>query len=148
MIQGLKQLKLETHVDKRGSINEIFKSFIIKSVTHTLSLPETLRGIHVQGWDKVIYVAKGTVYAQFLDDRKDSKSYKETESFLIPPGQAYFVPSGVGNSYCVIGEEPVHYFYFNTENYNRKKMYILSYKKLKWPYKPIVSEQDERGKNA
>ncbi len=144
MIQGLKRLKTEEFKDGRGIITEIFKSFPVKSVTHTVSLPQTLRGIHVQGWDKIIYVATGLVYAGFYDDRKKSKTYQEIEQIVIEPGQAYFIPKGVGNSFLVVGTQAVNYFYFNKENYDSKKMYGISYKKMTWPLgKKIMSKKDK-----
>ena len=142
MIKGVKEIKGFTFADNRGTISE-YNGFKVKSITHTVSLPNTLRGIHVQGWDKVVYVARGSVYTILYDDRKDSPTYKESEEFLMTG--AYFIPKGVGNSYCVLQDEPVHYFYFNAEDYDKKKTYTISYKKFKWPIKnPIVSKQDEK----
>lgn len=142
MIKGLYKLETFKFSDKRGTIQEVFKNFNIKSVTHTHSFHKSLRGVHVQGWDKIVYLASGGVRAIFYDDRKDSETYGEKEVVVMFPGDAYFIPKGVGNSYLCLSD--VDYFYFNTEDYDEKKTYTISYKKFDWPIeKPIVSKKDE-----
>lgn len=143
MIQGLKKLKTFNFSDERGTIREIFKNFPIVSVTHTHNYQKAFRGIHVQDWDKVVYLATGGVYAIFYDDRKDSDTYKISVKVTMFPGDAYLIPKGVGNSYMVMSDT-ADYFYFNTEEYDEKRTYTISYKNFPWPSKDlIISKKDE-----
>lgn len=138
MIKGLQRLTGNTFEDNRGIIHEIFKNFLINSVTHTSSKPNTLRGVHVQEWNKIIYVARGRVLAGFYDPRT-----KEKMLVAVGAGEAWYVPKGIGNSYLVTGKENAEYFYFNTENYDESKTHTISYKIFDWPGKPIVSKKDK-----
>ncbi len=143
MINGVKKIKGFSFKDKRGTINEL-NGFKVKSITHTNSLPNSLRGLHMQGWDKVVYVASGEVYTILLDTRKRSKTYKKTMKFVMKAGQGLFIPKGVANSYYVMGNEPVNYLYFNSQEYDVKKTKGLNYKLFVYPgNNPIVSEKDE-----
>jgi dTDP-4-dehydrorhamnose 3,5-epimerase-like enzyme len=143
MINGVKEMKGFTFEDQRGKIQEL-NGFPVASITHTLSYPKTLRGLHVQLWDKVIYIASGKVYAIFLDTRKDSPTYGETEEHTLAAGKAYFIPKGVANSYCVLGDELVNYLYFHSEQYDESKTFGINYKQFNYPINnPIVSEKDK-----
>lgn len=145
-IKGVRKIDTFTFSDERGTIREIFKNFPIVSVTHTHSFENVLRGIHVQDWDKVIYLATGGVHAVFYDDRKDSQTYGKHMEVTMFPGDAYFIPRGVGNSYFVI-DKTADYFYFNTEEYDEDRTYTISYKKVNWPItNPVVSKKDENAK--
>ncbi len=141
-IKGVKEINGFYFEDKRGKIHELI-GFPVVSITHTISVPRSLRGLHVQLWDKVIYVASGSIYTILVDARKNSPTYKVKEEFLMDSQKAYFIPKGVANSYCVIGNKPVNYFYFNSEKYNEKKTFGINYNLFSYPVKnPIVSEKD------
>lgn len=145
MIKGLRALK-PTWIfdDERGDITELFNNANVKSVTHTRSKHRVLRGIHIQGWDRIVYPASGHVYSLFVDARKDSPTYGQSVSYTdVAGGRAYFVPKGVGNSYCVVGHEHINYFYFNFENFDAKQTRTISYRPYPYPVKaPIVSKDD------
>lgn len=142
MIKGIERINGNTFEDQRGIIHEIFKNFSIRSVTHTSSKPNSLRGIHVQDWNKIVYLARGKVLVGFYNPKT-----KEKIQVNMGAGEAYYVPKGMGNSYLVIGKENADYFYFNTEDYDPTKMYTISYKNFDWPVKnPIISKKDKEAK--
>lgn len=140
MIKGVQRIIGNTFSDNRGVIHEIFKSYSIRSVTHTTALKDTLRGIHIQEWNKIIYVAKGKVLAGFYNESTGQKI-----QITIVAGEAYLIDKGVGNSYLAL--EDTEYFYFNTEDYDESRTKTVSYKKFDWPVKkPIISKKDEGAK--
>lgn len=137
MIKGIQKIEGNMFTDNRGIIHEVFKDFLVSSVTHTTAIKNSLRGVHIQEWNKIIYVARGKVLAGFYNPRT-----KEKIQVTIQSGEGYFVEKGIGNSYLAL--EDTEYFYFNTENYNEKKTSTVSYKIFDWPIKnPIISKKDE-----
>lgn len=124
-----------TFKDNRGVIHEVFKDFSVRSVTHTTAKKNTLRGIHVQDWNKIIYLAKGKVLAGFYNPVT-----KEKLQITLNQGEAYYVAKGIGNSYLALEES--EYFYFNTENYDESRTRTISLKIFEWPGKPIISKKD------
>ena len=116
-ISGLVIIKRPTNEDDRGFFREPVRikeveeatgiTFDVKQVNHARSSKNTLRGIHVAPWNKLIYVTRGKVQAVIVDLRKDSGTYKKFESFIIGDENrsSIFVPAGVGNSYLVLSED-------------------------------------------
>lgn len=137
MIKGIQKIEGNIFMDNRGTIHEIFKSYAVQSVTHTTALKNTLRGIHMQEWNRIIYVARGKILAGFYNESTGQKV-----QIPMGKGDAYLVDKGIGNSYLAL--EDTEYFYFNTEDYDESKTRTVSYKKFEWPVKkPIVSKKDE-----
>ena len=70
-IKDLLQISLPVFPDDRGFFKEVFrlsgveqalsKPFLAKQVSHARSVKNTLRGIHVASWNKIVYVVKGKV---------------------------------------------------------------------------------------
>lgn len=137
MIKGIQKFEGSTFEDNRGVIHEIFKDFLVKSVTHTTARKNSLRGIHVQDWNKIVYLAKGKILVGFYDPKT-----KQKVQIPMLKGEAYFIPKGIGNSYLAL--EDSEYFYFNTDNYDESRTYTISYKIFDWGIRnPIVSQKDE-----
>ena len=57
----------------------------------------TIRGMHCQGWAKLMTVASGTFRMCFVDLRLSSPTYKAVDVIDVVPGMAIFVPAGVSN---------------------------------------------------
>lgn len=149
-ISGVRILKQPKFKDKRGVITELFRDYFVRSVTHTVSLPKTLRGLHVQEWDKFVYPANGEIFIVLVDMRKYSPTYLKKDKILMKDKNRgpIFIPKGVANSYLVTGRKPVDYFYFNSSNYDEKETTTINYNSPKlaitWPIKkPIVSLKDK-----
>jgi dTDP-4-dehydrorhamnose 3,5-epimerase len=92
-IPGLVLIKRPTNEDDRGFFREPARIREIEEVTgikfnvaqmnHSRSSKNTLRGIHVAPWNKLIYVTRGRVQIVNVDLREGSETYKKVESFVI-----------------------------------------------------------------
>jgi dTDP-4-dehydrorhamnose 3,5-epimerase len=81
---------------------------------HARSMPGVLRGIHAEPWAKLVYVAAGQARAVMVDLRPDSPTFATHLSILLGDGTdrpRIYVPEGVGNAYCVVGDQPADYLY-------------------------------------
>jgi dTDP-4-dehydrorhamnose 3,5-epimerase len=124
-IEGLLVVRYETHVDERGFFRQTYVSSELQEAlgrevrfvqcNHARSQPGVLRGFHAEPWDKLVYVAHGTVFAAIADLRPDSSTFGEVATFLLgdEPGerQRLFVAEGLGNSYAVVGKGEADYLY-------------------------------------
>lgn len=117
-----------THRDGRGFFRQTFvmdelaealgRTPQFRQANHARSEPGVLRGFHAEPWDKLVYVARGRVHAVLADLRPDSDTFGEHVAFDLGDDTdrcRLFVPEGVGNSYCVVGDEPADYLYDVTE---------------------------------
>jgi dTDP-4-dehydrorhamnose 3,5-epimerase len=126
-ISGIAQISLPVHSDERGFFKEIlrinqvdqeFGEFNIKQINHSRSSQNTLRGIHIAPWNKVIYVPRGKVQCVIVDCRPDSPTLGKYSSFILGDDNrsAVFVPANCGNSYLVLSED-ADYIYFTDEEW-------------------------------
>ncbi len=124
-IKGLLYVERQIYRDNRGFFSEIVKipeleliignEFVVKQVNHARSEQNVVRGIHAEGWNKFICVIAGVCFAVIVDVRPESETFGVKEYFLMGDGEnaldgCLFLPSGVGNSICVI-KGPVDYLY-------------------------------------
>jgi len=162
-IPGLLIIERPTFVDERGFFHEVFRlnellefshvNFKPVQISHSMSLPRVIRAIHSEGWNKLIYPLTGKMFAVIVDVRPESPKFGKKEEFIFDntkansPHRALFLPKGMGNSICVIGDEPVHYIYAVDEYWDNAKAKGIVWNdpdlKIKWPVKnPIISERD------
>jgi dTDP-4-dehydrorhamnose 3,5-epimerase len=159
-IKDLVQIDLQTFTDERGFYREVVrikaletcinKPFSIKQFNHSRSIKNTLRGIHIAPWNKLIYVTKGKVQVVIVDGRKDSKTFGTHESFEIGDENkvAIYVPKGCGNSFLVLSDE-ADYVYLTDEEWapNREKSILWNDPDLNIDWKitdtPLLSEKDK-----
>ena len=114
--------------DERGFFKEVLRlsevkrslgqEFIVKQVNHSRSVKNTLRGIHVAPWNKIIYIPHGRVQSVLVDCRKDSPTFGKFQSTILGEENksAVFVPKGCGNSYLVLSDD-ADYFYLTDEEW-------------------------------
>ena len=78
-----------------------------------MSLPGVLRALHAEAWNKLVYPVTGTMFTAIVDIRPERPSFGQVETLTLDAAEpsALFVPSGLANSICVVGDEPVHYLY-------------------------------------
>lgn len=113
-----------THDDDRGFFRQTFvldelaealgRTPTFRQANHARSAPGVLRGFHAEPWDKLVYVSRGRVLAVVADFRPQSATFGEHVTVELGDGtdrHRLFVPQGVGNSYCVVGDEPADYLY-------------------------------------
>jgi len=125
-IDGLYYVERSLHKDERGFFSEIGivpeiekiagQEFSIKQINHARSEKNIARGIHAEGWNKFIFVTAGSAFCALIDLRKDSRTFKTVQTFILGFDEgkwagSLYVPMGVGNSYLVL-DGPMDYVYF------------------------------------
>ena len=124
-IDGLLVVRWPTHGDERGFFRQTWQhgeladalgrgvSFV--QGNHARSEARVLRGFHAEPWDKLVYCARGVVFAAVADVRPDSPTFGEVVTFTLgdpPAGERLrlFVAEGLANAYCAV-EGPADYLY-------------------------------------
>ncbi len=159
-IPGLLVIERPTYTDERGFFREVFRSNELEVAVgeefkpvqwnHSKSEPGVTRALHAENWNKLIYPVTGCMFAAILDIRPDSLTFGIVETFKFDTEverRALFIPKGLANSICVIGNKPVHYFYLVDAYYDGKDTRAIAWDDpdlaIKWPIEnPILSERD------
>lgn len=165
-IKGLFTIERETFDDNRGFFREVFHlneleevlgyKFEALQMNHSNSQPGVIRGIHPDPWDKLVYPVSGQLFTAIVDIDPTSPTFKKVETFTIDDQHRYalFIQKGLGNSLCVLGEEPVNYVYLVTSYWDGNLlsgMRAVAYNdpdlNIDWPVKnPIISDKDKQNK--
>ena len=124
-IDGLFFIKNDVLADERGffrttsivpDLNEVLgKEFVVKQLNQSRSVQNVVRGLHAEGWNKLITVTSGKCFCALADIRPDSPTFKKVECFMLGTSSdclvgSLYVEKGIANSYAVV-EGPVDYFY-------------------------------------
>lgn len=116
-INGLVVVNRPQFPDDRGFFKETFRLNELEEVTgqpfnivqenHSRSTKNTLRGVHIAPWNKLIYVVRGTVQIVIVDCRPDSPTFGQVYYDVIGEDKRakIFIPKGCGNSYLVMSDE-------------------------------------------
>lgn len=89
MIDGVKNNSVKSFIDERGFLSQILpeggESFQIKRIYSTGNFSKgTIRGFHKHKKEKkAFFVPTGAAKFVLVDDRKDSSTYKEINSFIL-----------------------------------------------------------------
>jgi len=162
-IPGLILINKPIFLDDRGFLEEFFKESEFKRLGHSfrgvhaalsVSKPGVIRGIHTEAWKKLIFPISGYMFGAYPDTRKDSPTFGKVYTMefdnrkLNSQRSALIIPPGVGNSICVIGNEPVFYIYLNEQEWEPSKAKGIAWNdpdlNIKWPVKnPVISERDK-----
>lgn len=123
-IAGLVVVEQPTFGDERGFFRQTWQHDELAAAlgwqprfvqgNHARSAPGVLRGFHAEPWDKMVYVTRGRVLAVVADIRPDSPTFGTTERVELGDGTdrvRLFVSEGLGNSYCVLGDDAADYVY-------------------------------------
>ncbi|HMQ01847.1 MAG TPA: dTDP-4-dehydrorhamnose 3,5-epimerase family protein, partial [Candidatus Doudnabacteria bacterium] len=125
-IPGLLIIERPVFTDDRGFFRETFRKQHLEQrlgvtlefvqANHSRSSKNTLRGIHIAPWHKLITVTKGEVQAVLVDARPQSPTFGQHLSLLISDRhpRSVLVPAGVGNSFLVLSEQ-ADYTYLATD---------------------------------
>ena len=120
-IPGLLILERPILSDERGFFRELFHKDELEKVSgikfegvqmnHSHSKPGVIRGIHAEKWNKIVYLVSGEVFIAIADIRPDSLTFGKVETFSVHGENriGFFIPKGLANSLCVIGEKAVDY---------------------------------------
>lgn len=158
-IPGLLVVERPTFPDERGFFREIFRlndleteigfDFKIVQANHTHSLPKVIRALHAESWNKLIYPISGKIFSAVVDIRPDSPTFAKYETFSFDENshKALFIPKGLANSICVVGERPADYLYLVDAYYDGSDKRAIIWNDpdlaIDWPIKdPIISQRD------
>ncbi len=162
-IPGVLIIERPTYPDNRGFFHEVFRLNELKEASgidfkpvqwsHSMSHPGVIRAVHTENWNKLIYPVTGKLFAPIVDVRPGSETFGKIETFTLDadapdsPHQAIFLPAGMGNSICALGENDLHYLYLVDEYWDDAKAQGIAWDDpdlaIDWPVdKPIISERD------
>ncbi len=160
-IPGLLLVNRPIANDGRGFFREIARLNELKELAgidftpvqfnHSKSLPKVIRALHGENWNKLVYPITGKVFVAIVDIREDSPTFAKVETFTFDDNNrvALFIPKGLANSICVVGNEPVNYIYIVDAYYDGSDTQAIVWDdpdlNIDWPIKdPILSERDQR----
>jgi dTDP-4-dehydrorhamnose 3,5-epimerase len=124
--------------DDRGFFRETFRrdeleaslgfGFNPQQANHSRSTKDTLRGIHIAPWHKLVTCINGLVQQIVVDTRKDSATFGQYISVLMGEEnfRSVFVPAGLGNGFLVLSDQ-ADYSYLTTENWAPNKELNLAW---------------------
>lgn len=166
-IDGLFFLEHKLSRDERGFFAEvgythkieaaINQPFKIVQINHSRSLERVTRGLHAEGWNKLVTVINGLAFSALVDVRPDSPTFAHVETFQLGPEEgglkgSLFISQGIANSVCVL-KAPVDYIYCVDKLYqDRDKAGDQSISlfdpdlKIDWPIdknQMIISQRDK-----
>lgn len=159
-IEGLLQIAIPTFNDDRGFFKEVVRiseiekilgsGFSAKQVNHARSVKNTLRGIHVAPWNKIIYATRGKVQVVIVDFRENSPTFGQHESIVIGDENrsCVFVPAFCGNSYLVLSGD-ADYIYITDKEWEANQEQGVAWNdpdlKISWMLEgePLLSEKDK-----
>ncbi len=159
-IPGLLILERPVFEDSRGFFRELFRKDELEALAgikfdgvqlnHSYSKPGVIRGIHAEGWNKVIYPVNGEVFLAIIDIRSNSPTFAKVETFSVNDENriGLFIPKGLANSLCVTGEKTVDYIYLVDAYYDGTDTRAIAFDDpdlaINWPVKnPVISERDK-----
>lgn len=157
-IPGLRLIEYKSFSDTRGSFAEVWNEADFEALNLPFLNPKqanvavsekkgVTRGLHAEPWDKLIWVTKGKVFCVWLDLR-EGNSYGRTETKVIEPGTAVWIPRGVANGYQTIEDETVYNYLTNgiwKPETNYISVNLRSLEGVEWPVpldRGTVSEKD------
>jgi dTDP-4-dehydrorhamnose 3,5-epimerase len=169
-IQGLWYFQAAKHHDERGFFSEIVKlpeleqvighPFNMQQVNHARSVENVVRGMHAEGWNKLVTVVSGLVFSAVADVRPQSATYKQVEYFKLGYdyeqafGNGLFISQGLANSVVVL-QGPVSYLYFVDKLYAERNagddQAISVFDpdlNITWPINKNEMKLSERDRNA
>jgi dTDP-4-dehydrorhamnose 3,5-epimerase len=158
-LAGVLIIERPTYPDGRGFFRETFRNGDLEArfgspihflqANHSRSVKNTLRGIHIAPWHKLITVTRGEVQAVIADTRPDSPTFGKCVSLTVGDSNhiSVFIPAGYGNSFAVLSDE-ADYVYLASDYWAPGKEHSIIYNDpdlaIKWQVsEPIISENDK-----
>ncbi len=134
-IDGLYYITIDKKNDERGFFSQIIElqeleaiigqPFTVKQFNYSKSQTNVVRGLHAEGWNKLVTVTHGTAFSALADIRPQSATFKQVVYFklgfdLNPDlGFALYISQGIANSICAL-EGPVEYLYLVDKLYSER----------------------------
>lgn len=115
MIEGVKQNKVQSFIDDRGFLSQILpegeKSFEIKRIYATGNFSKgTVRGFHKHSQEKkAFFVPIGAAKFVAVDDRDNSSTFKEINTFILSQlnPSVLVIPTGVYTGWMSLDDKTV-----------------------------------------
>lgn len=171
-IKNLFYIHNQIHTDERGFFTQlaiipevervIGSKFNVAQMNQSRSEKNVVRGFHAEGWNKLVTVTSGVALCVLVDVRVDSPTFLNKEYMLLGKENrdtlngSLYLPSGIGNSICVIAPT-VNYVYAVDKLYEERNkaddVAVNLFDPIidaKWPYpkeEMILSQRDLEGKN-
>jgi dTDP-4-dehydrorhamnose 3,5-epimerase len=166
---GLFYVTYPRFADNRGVFSDFFKipklnpliglNFTAKQVNFSYSYTGVIRGMHAEGWNKMVTILNGKALCVEADIRPESPTFGQTEYFEIgfdpesKQGAGLIVKKGIANSICAL-EGPVSYLYVVDSLYEDRDIAgdqaVSIYDpdlNISWPFTPeqtIISDRDKQ----
>ncbi|MFJ6534837.1 sugar nucleotide-binding protein [Paenarthrobacter sp. NPDC091711] len=162
-IPGLLLFELPVHGDDRGWFKENWhRAKMVAAglpdfgpVQNSISfnaIRGTVRGIHAEPWDKFVSLASGRIFGAWVDLRR-GPTFGTSFTAELTPGEAVFVPRGVGNAFQTL-EDDTAYTYLVNDHWTAGSQKDYTFLNLAdedvavpWPIpleQAIVSAQDRK----
>ncbi len=159
-IQGVFIIERPVYGDDRGFFRELYRKsdldtklgfeFLPVQTNQSRSQLNTLRGIHIAPWHKLVTVYRGTIQQVVVDTRPDSPTFKKYISVDLGEDNFHcvFIPAGLGNAFAVVSDI-ADYCYLATDYWAPGKETYINYQdpdlNILWQVTtPIVSEADQK----
>ncbi len=115
MIDGVEHNYVETFIDDRGFLSQILPEgqdkFSIRRIYTTGNYAYgTIRGFHKHKIEhKAFFVTSGTAKFVLVDDRQDSRTYKQIDTFVIShlKPSVLYVPPGIYTGWMSLSDDTV-----------------------------------------
>lgn len=98
--------------------------FTVKQVNHARSERNVARGFHVEAWNKLVVVTRGSCACVWVDLRPERQTFGQAVSMTLGDGNgavygSVYVGSGIGNGY-VVTDGPADYVYVTDALYRER----------------------------
>lgn len=160
-LYGVKAIVLDPFEDHRGTYVELFDTESYAEITGgivfvqddvSISRRNVLRGLHGDfETTKLVTVLSGEGYAILADNRPESPTYHQWQSFRLSRHDRIqlLIPPGIGNSVVALSEEIV-YFYKQDTHFVLGRQFTIRWNDPEWAFEwpidtPILSARDQRG---
>ncbi len=157
-LEGVYIIERPVFSDERGFFRETFRKsdldsklgfeFSFAQANHSRSKRDSLRGIHIAPWNKLITCVNGQVQQIVVDTRPDSKTFGEHISIILGEDnfRSIFIPANCGNAFLVLSDY-ADYTYLTTEywapNMERNLAWDDERIGIEWQTAtPVISEKD------
>ena len=158
-LAGLLIIERETRGDSRGFFRETLRMDELEAAlgegpkfvqeNHSRSVQGSLRGLHAENWEKLIYVPHGEVFTAIADIRPGSPTFGKSETFRLGESNRskVFIPRRMAHGFCVLSDE-ADYVYQVTAYYDGTDNLAVAWDDpdlaIPWPIEnPMLSEKDQ-----
>lgn len=161
LLGGVLVIEGVRHADDRGFFNQTYQAgelegrlgrpLRLRQGNHSRSRQGVLRGFHLEPWDKLAYVVRGTAMFAVADLRLDSPTFGRAATVLLgdAPGRPcrVFVPHGFANAFFCLTD--VDYINDVSEEFDPRDRRGVIWNDptlgVVWPtVDPLLSDSDRR----